>query len=105
MEIFLLFIILFLLLDLESKVTKINKRKELPKRITSNEIKKLINKVVSLNIENDHIDDSYLFSPVSSTKGKIIEYDDEWILFEYENKKEVIRRCFRIKDISSIDES
>jgi len=103
MEIFLLFVILLILFDIESKVSQINKKKESSK-ITSNEIRKLIGKVVSINIQNDSIEDSYLFNPISSTKGKILEYDDEWILFEYETKKEIVRRYFRIKDISSIDE-
>lgn len=105
MEIFLLFVILFLLFDLESKVSKLNK-KSTPnnKKFTSSEIKKLIDKTICINIQNDNISDSYLFNPISNTKGKIKECDEEWILFEYETKKEVIKQYFRIMDVSSIDE-
>lgn len=104
MEIFLLFVILLILLDMESKISKMARKKELPKKITSNKIKELVDKEISINIENDNVSDSYLFNAISGTKGKIVEYDDEWIIFEYESKGKIIRRYFRIEDISSIDE-
>lgn len=103
MEIFLLFVIFLILLDIESKISKIDRKKELPKKITSNVLKEFVNKEVSINLENDNVSDSYLFNAISNTKGKIVEYDDEWMIFEYKEKGKIIRRYFRIEDISSID--
>ncbi len=104
MELFLLFIILFILFDLESKVSKISTRDPMTQKFTSQEIRKLVGKTVCLNLKNEDIQDSYLFDPISNTKGIIVENDEEWLLFQYETKKEVVQQYFRIQDISSIDE-
>lgn len=103
MEYVFFFIIIMMLLDLESKISK-NIKKNENKKIYPIELNELIGKKVCLNIENDNIENAYLFDPVSSTEGIIKEFDEEWLLFEYNVKNEIIQQYFRIEDIVSIDE-
>ena len=65
-----------------------------------------IGKKVNINIDNDDINNSYLFSSISNTVGEIIEYDEQWFLFRYYDKstRKTIDQYMRICDITSIDE-
>lgn len=104
MNTFLFLIIIGILIDLENKISKIIDKGGQRRYMNPNEVKKLIGKTVCLHIENDNINDSYLFSSITNTKGKVKECDREWVRFEYETKQELVSRYFRISDISSIDE-
>lgn len=97
---------IIMLLDLESKVSKIIKNNLLQnkKNIDLQILKELIGKNVSIIIKNDEINNSYLFSSQYNTKGVIKDYNNSWILFQYKNKKETINQYFRIADITSINE-
>ena len=65
-----------------------------------------IGKKVSITIDNDDINDSYLFSSTSQTIGEITACDSSWFAFKYSNKsgKKTVTQYFRIKDLVSIDE-
>lgn len=65
-----------------------------------------INKEVCIEIDNDDVYNSHLFSPMYNTTGKIVDYDNEWLVFEYldKSKNSVVDKYFRIKDIVSINE-
>lgn len=65
-----------------------------------------IGKKIHLEIENEDINNFYLFDVFNPTEGEIIEYDNVWLAFKYyskEHKKEVIQ-YFRRRDIKSINE-
>ena len=98
-------IIVFCLIDIESKINKFIKNNSDHKKYIF-VLKNYIGKKVILNIENDEITDSHLFSSISDTVGQIIEYDDQWLLFRYynKNKRKTIDQYIRISDITSIDE-
>ena len=65
-----------------------------------------LNKKVCIEIDNDDINNSYLFSSMYNTSGEIIDYDDEWLEFRYEDKSKhkIVNKFFRIRDIVSINE-
>lgn len=104
MEYVFFILIIVLLSDIESKVSNLKRSVENNRRISINEIKNLIGKKVCINIENDDISNSYMFSPSFTTPGIIKAINNEWLLFEYETKKEILEQYFRIHDIVSIDE-
>lgn len=112
MEKVLLFIILGLALSIIGKLddikdsVKFSNDEDEPKKkkMKINGISKMVGKRVVLNIDQDEINDSYLFSEPNETEGTIKEVGDDWLVFEYETKKEIITRYFRIEDIASIDE-
>ena len=103
---YVILILLLILIDVESKLSKLikNQNTDINKNDIHNILKKVVNKKVSLIIDNDSIIDSHLFSDITNTVGVIKEYDDVWLLFEYETKKDVVSRYFRISDITSINE-
>lgn len=105
MDYFIGFIIILMLLDIEHKINVASKEtKRASKENNSKYYKNLLGKTVSLNIENEDINNVYKFTPIKNTKGVIREIDDEWLLFEYENKKEIIKQYFRLVDVTSINE-
>lgn len=65
-----------------------------------------IGKKVTIEIDNDDIENSYLFDSTSDTKGEIIEYDDEWLLFKFyhKQKKKNVEQYLRRRDLVSINE-
>lgn len=79
-------------------------KKEMKAERKTIDLKKYLNKNVSLTIDNDEISNSYLFSSVFGTVGVIKDYDQEWVLFEYKEKKKTIEQYIRISDITSINE-
>lgn len=104
MEWFFYMIVIFCLLDIETKLGKMMNNHDVKKNTFV--LENYIGKKVSLNIDNDDITDSYLFSSISNTIGEIVEYDDEWFLFRYYNKskKQTVNQYIRIHDIISINE-
>lgn len=63
-------------------------------------------KVIHLEVDNDDINNGYLFDAGESTEGTIVDFDNIWIAFKYyskEQKREVIQ-YFRRHDIKSINE-
>ncbi len=102
-------IIIILLIDLESKLNKVIKNQEIKSDDIKNSdflLRNYLGKKVVLEIENDDIENEYLFSCGYETIGEIIDFDQEWFLFEYYNKgkKKTIKQYFRIKDLVSINE-
>lgn len=65
-----------------------------------------IGKKVTLEIDNDDIENFYLFYSANDTEGEIVEYDDEWLLFRFyhEEKKKTIEQYLRRRDLVSINE-
>lgn len=57
-------------------------------------------------LDNDNVTDSYLFSTMMKTAGKIIDYDDTWFIFNYYNKSERknITEYLKISDLKGINE-
>lgn len=104
MEYFFYIIVVVILIDLESKISKIKKDMNQNKKINIKEISNLVGKKVCINIDNENINNSYLFTPSYNTKGIIKEVNNDWLIFVYETKKETIEQYFRLRDIISIDE-
>lgn len=102
--------IVFCLFDIEEKLRKImsnNKQKNGNEKEKNKIIlKNYINKKVSITIDNDDINNSYLFSSISQTVGEITTCDSRWFAFKYYDKEEkkTVTQYFRIKDLVSIDE-
>lgn len=101
MEIFLGFVIIFILIDIEEKLKKLQK-KENNKHL---DLSEYLNKDVYIVLDNENVSDYYLFSSIMKTIGKIIEYDDTWIAFRYYNKntKNNVTQYLRINDVKSIN--
>lgn len=101
---------IFLLIDIEEKIRKLNRNSEenlIFKSKKNIAIKDYLNKSVNIILkDNSELTDAYLFSATSKTIGKIIDYDYEWIIFKYYNKtkKKNILQYIKILDIESIDE-
>lgn len=113
MKWYFLAIIIILLIDIQSTVKKLtnqidnrNKRTSPKENQKSLILENYLGKKVCLEIDNDDINNSYLFSSTLDTVGEIVEYDNEWILFKYYSKpkKKVISQYFRRKDITGINE-
>lgn len=109
-------IIILLIFDLQSKIKELtnkidntyeekNKSRKNSKSIMLDEY---IGKQVSLEIDNDDINNSYLFSgaTIGAPVGEIVGYDNVWIVFKYydKSKKKYINQYFRRRDIISINE-
>lgn len=109
-------IIILLIFDLQSKIKDLtfkiyeasegkNKSKKSSKSLMLDEY---IGKQVSLEIDNDDISNSYLFSgaTIGAPVGEIVGYDNVWIVFRYydKSKKKYINQYFRRHDIISINE-
>ncbi len=106
MEWFFYVICICIIIDIESKLGTLLKNQNVveKKKNMTHIMKDLVGKKVTLIIDNEDIQESYLFSSSVNTIGVIKEYNDTWLLFEYENKKETVQRYFRICDITSINE-
>lgn len=65
-----------------------------------------LNKNVCIEIDNDEINNSHLFSSIYNTSGKIVDYDNEWLEFRYKDKSKnrIVNKYFRIRDVISINE-
>lgn len=102
MEIVLCFIIIALLLDVDEKLRKMQ-TKEKSHRI---DLSDYLEKEVYIVLDDDNVTNSYLFSTMMKTVGKIIDYDDTWFIFRYYNKSERknITQYLKISDLKSINE-
>jgi len=101
MTTFLCFVIIIILIDIEDKL----KKQEPQEKTNPLNLKVYLNEEVYLELDNDKVKDSYLFSSVFKTIGKIIDYDDTWFIFSYydKNKRKNITRYLRINDLKSIN--
>lgn len=102
---FFFIVILLILLDVEDKLNKLKQDKKIEKKLYL-DLQQYKNKSVSITINNDNLEDSYLFSSISNTTGKIVGYDKEWFVFSYYNKNTNTQteQYLRIRDIESINE-
>lgn len=102
METVLLFAILAILIDVEEKLRKMQVKEKSNRLDLSN----YLNKDVYIVLNNDNVTNSYLFSSMMKTVGKIIDYDDTWFIFDYYNKSERknITQYLKISDLKSINE-
>lgn len=102
MEIFLLFVILAILIDVEEKLRKM----QVKEKSNHLDLSNYLNKDVYIVLNNDNATDSYLFSSMMKTVGKIIDYDDTWFIFSYYNKnaRKNITQYLKIIDLKSINE-
>ena len=102
MEIVLLFAILAILIDVEEKLRKM----QVKEKSNHLDLSNYLNKEVYIVLNNDNVTDSYLFSTMIKTVGKIIDYDDTWFIFNYYNKSERknITQYLKISDLKSINE-
>lgn len=97
----LLFLILFTQYDTNEKLKKIlNKDKK-----NKLDLGIYLNKSVYIILNNENITDEYLFSSVTKTVGKILNYDENWFVFEYYNKnaRKTIKQYLKISDLESIN--
>lgn len=98
------FITLCICADIESKLNKLLKQNnsEKKKEINLSEYK---GKQVSFSLTNENIFD-HMTLYTSDLIGEIIDYDNEWLVYQYQikKKKEVVTQYIRIKDIISISE-
>ena len=64
-----------------------------------------LNKHVYIVLDNENVTDYYLFNSLTKTMGKIIDYDDTWLIFSYynKNKRKNITQYLRISDLKSIN--
>lgn len=102
MEIFLGFVIIAILLDIEEKLRKM----QVKEKSNCLDLSNYLNKEVYIVLNNDNVTDSYLFSAMMKTVGKIIDYDDKWFIFNYYNKsvRKNITQYLKISDLKSINE-
>lgn len=102
MEIFLGFVIIIILFDIEEKL------KKLQAKVKQNhlDIGNYLNKQVYIVLDNENVTDYYLFNSITKTMGKIIDYDDTWFIFNYYNKSERknITEYLKISDLKGINE-
>ena len=77
----------------------------------NDKLKKLLtqekqNKLDFSDCLNNNVTDSYLFTSIMKTMGKILDYDDHWFVFRYydKNKKQNVTRYLRTSDLLSINE-
>lgn len=102
MKMFLGFLILIVLLDIETKLGKL-----LIKEKTNHlDLKTYLNKDIYIVLNNDNVENSYLFSSVIKTIGRILDYDEQWFIFSYYDKsaRKNIIQYLRICDLKSISE-
>lgn len=99
-------IIIFTLIDIESKLSRLLPDERKAKKIQSElTFKEYMGKVVSISVDNDDLSDMHLFSVGSGVMGRIVDFDEEWLVFEYREKNKKILRYFRIRDIVGIEET
>lgn len=93
----LLVVVIFILLDLENKIIKINKiikkndKTTNDKQVLNNNI---INKYCIITSEEDMLFNNRIY---------VIELDDEWLYFKQEKKTETIYQYIRVDNISRIE--
>ena len=101
MEIFLGFVIIIILFDIEEKL------KKLQAKVKQNhlDIGNYLNKQVYIVLDNENVTDYYLFNSITKTMGKIIDYDDTWFIFSYynKNKRKSVTQYLRISDLKSVN--
>lgn len=101
MGIFLGFVIVILLFDIEEKLKKL----QVKEKQNHLNIGNYLNKQVYIVLDNENVTDYCLFNSVTKTMGKIIDYDDTWFIFSYynKNKRKNITQYLRISDLKSIN--
>ncbi|HAB66362.1 MAG TPA: hypothetical protein DCE23_03245 [Firmicutes bacterium] len=102
-------ILIIVLINIQGSISRLAVKMDNGNKVSSKNRKSLIlenyvGKKVCLEIDNDDINNSYLFSSTLDTIGEIVEYDNEWILFRYEEKKKMVSQYFRRKDVTGIYE-
>lgn len=103
-------IIIFCLLDIEEKIKKLfakidkNDNETNFNKNTKIVLEEYINKDVCIILKDDtEISDGYLFFVGQKNTGKIIDFDNKWVVFSLQKKKEKILYYIKISDIESID--
>ena len=101
MGIFIGFVIVIMLIDIEEKLKKL----QVKEKQNHLNIDNYLNKQVYIVLDNENVTDYYLFNSVTKTMGKIIDYDDTWFIFSYynKNKRKNITQYLRISDLKSIN--
>ena len=101
MGIFIGFVIVIILIDIEEKLKKL----QVKEKQNHLNIGNYLNKQVYIVLDNENVTDYYLFNSVTKTMGKIIDYDDTWFIFSYynKNKRKNITQYLRISDLKSIN--
>ena len=101
MGIFIGFVIVIMLIDIEEKLKKL----QVKEKQNHLNIGNYLNKQVYIVLDNENVTDYYLFNSVTKTMGKIIDYDDTWFIFSYYNKntRKNITQYLRISDLKSIN--
>ncbi len=101
MGIFIGFVIVIMLIDIEEKLKKL----QVKEKQNHLNIGNYLNKQVYIVLDNENVTDYYLFNSVTKTMGKIIDYDDTWFIFSYynKNKRKNITQYLRISDLKSIN--
>ena len=101
MGIFIGFVIVIMLIDIEEKLKKL----QVKEKQNHLNIGNYLNKQVYIVLDNENVTDYYLFNSITKTMGKIIDYDDTWFIFSYynKNKRKNITQYLRISDLKSIN--
>ncbi len=101
MGIFIGFVIVIMLIDIEEKLKKL----QVKEKQNHLNIGNYLNKQVYIVLDNENVTDYYLFNSLTKTMGKIIDYDDTWLIFSYynKNKRKNITQYLRISDLKSIN--
>lgn len=113
--------VIFLLIDIKEKIQKLQKNLSCTDKNTSCikentknniAISQYLNKSVNIIVNEDaKFSNLHLFSAGYNTIGEIVDYDDDWIVFKYydkkyynKDKKANVCQYIKISDIESIDE-
>lgn len=113
--------VIFLLIDIKERIQKLQKNLSCTDKNTScikenNKnniaISQYLNKRVNIIVNEDaKFSNLHLFSAGSNTIGEIVDYDDDWIVFKYydkkyynKDKKANVCQYIKVSDIESIDE-
>ena len=101
MGIFIGFVIVIMLIDIEEKLKKL----QVKEKQNHLNIGNYLNKQVYIVLDNENVTDYYLFNSLTKTMSKIIDYDDTWLIFSYynKNKRKNITQYLRISDLKSIN--
>ena len=102
LEDILLFTIIFMIGDIEKKLSRISAaQKESKAKIFP--LENYLHKRVSLTLNSYDVKD---IKKITSAVGEILDFDEEWFSFKYDNKftKQTYIQYLRIKDIASIEQ-
>lgn len=80
------------LIDIEEKLQIIMKKDSTTYKKETISFDQYRNKKVSIIVRDDDFFDSYLFSSLSNVTGKIIDFDDEWVIFQFYDKSKKMDR-------------